>query len=311
MVAGMIARILLAVLVASAAWPAYAGKVYRWTDVEGVVHYGDRADATAAGTEVTVVPVHVEPRATARLRIVSEGSHHQAWADNLIDGPIVVLLHAGPGTSFTAVPALPARATVPARSSVLVADVAPGGAPVGGGAWRLHLQVVPGDPRARPRDVEYGYPLQTRALRIEQGWGGRHSHADVENRYAVDFAAPVGTAVLAAREGRVMQLESDFHETGHDSGSDGARANYVRILHDDGSMAVYAHLQADGVLVRSGQQVRRGQQVGWSGNTGYSGGPHLHFVVQVNRGMRLESIPFKMFSPQGILRLTEPRAVDE
>jgi hypothetical protein len=301
------ARIALALLVAIVVTPALAARVYRWTDSRGVVHYGDRAaEGAAAGVEVTAVPVYVEPRPTARLRIVPEDRRNEAWADNLIDGPIEVLLHAEPGTSVTAVPALPARAGVPARSSVLVAYVVAGSAP--SGVSRLHLQVVPGDPRARPRDVEYGYPLQSQALRIEQGWGGHHSHADVENRYAVDFAAPVGTAVLAAREGRVMQLESDFHETGHDSGSDGARANYVRILHDDGSMAVYAHLQADGVLVRSGQQVRRGQQIGWSGNTGYSGGPHLHFVVQVNRGMKLESIPFKMFGPQGILRMAEPRA---
>ena len=64
-------------------------------------------------------------------------------------------------------------------------------------------------------------------------------------------------------------------------------------------MAVYAHLQPGGVLVRTGQRVRRGQPIGLSGNTGFSSGPHLHFVVQVNRGMRLESIPFRMFGRRG------------
>ena len=59
-------------------------------------------------------------------------------------------------------------------------------------------------------------------------------------------------------------------------------------------MAVYAHLQAGGVLVAPGRQVRTGDLIGLSGNSGYSTGPHLHFAVQANRGMRLESLPFRM-----------------
>jgi murein DD-endopeptidase MepM/ murein hydrolase activator NlpD len=87
--------------------------------------------------------------------------------------------------------------------------------------------------------------------------------------------------------------------------ADAGRANYVRILHNDGTMALYAHLKTDGVLVRAGQPVRKGDTIGLSGNTGFSAGPHLHFVVQVNRGMSLESIPFRMFGPHGLLRLSE------
>jgi len=71
-------------------------------------------------------------------------------------------------------------------------------------------------------------------------------------------------------------------------------ANLIRVLHDDGTMAVYAHLQRDGAVVAPEQRVRTGQHIGWSGNTGFSTGPHLHFAVQVNRGMRLVSLPFRM-----------------
>ena len=87
----------------------------------------------------------------------------------------------------------------------------------------------------------------------------------------------------------------------------GGRANFIRILHDDGSMAVYAHLQPEGVQVHTGQRVRQGQRIGLSGNTGFSTAPHLHFVLQVNRGMRLESIPFRMFGPLGELRFPGSR----
>lgn len=243
------------------------------------------------------------PGALARLVIEDRGAGHEAWAENLLAGPIEVVLRVDGGPAPAARPALPARATVPARGRVLVARVAAADA-------RLRLEAVPGHPAAQVRDLEYAWPLATASLRIEQAWGGRFSHADDENRHAVDFATPVGTPVLAAREGVVMQLEGGFAEGGLDRPEDMARANFIRILHDDGTMAVYAHLAADGTEVRPGERVRRGQRIGRSGNTGYSGGPHLHFVVQANRGMRLVSLPFRMFGPGGILRFSEAASSD-
>jgi len=70
-------------------------------------------------------------------------------------------------------------------------------------------------------------------------------------------------------------------------------ANYVRVLHDDGSMALYAHLDADAIDVAIGQKVNRGDPLGRSGTTGFSSGPHLHFVLQINKGKELVSIPFE------------------
>ena len=276
---------------------AQASKIYRWTDATGNVQYGDRADPQLPAREVAVSHVRAEPAAIARLRVETGDDAQLAWVDNLLAGPIEVMLQADAGTRATSDPPLPARATVPAQSAVLVARIVAGNP-------RLRVRAVPGTPSARPRDVEYAYPLQTATLRIQQAWGGGFSHADAENRHAVDFAVAVGTPVLAARDGMVMQSEGGFEDADPDEDDEGldARANFVRILHDDGSMALYAHLQPDGVLARVGQRVRRGQVIGLSGNTGRSTAPHLHFVVQANRGMRLESVPFRMFGPGGILR---------
>lgn len=275
--------------------------IYRWTDAQGRVHYADHAGADAAGGAVQRLDAPAGPSAVARLRVEPGEDGALAWVDNLIAGPIELMLHAE-GDSFDSDPPLPARATVQPHSAALLARVVRGNP-------RLRVVAVPGSPNARPRDVEYAWPLQAVPLRIQQSWGGGYSHADEENRHAVDFAAPVGSAVVAARDGVVMQAEGGFGEatSDDDEASLLARANFIRILHDDGTMALYAHLQTGGVLVRVGQRVRRGQTIGLSGNTGLSTAPHLHFVVQANRGMRLASVPFRMFGPQGILRFGEAR----
>ncbi len=231
------------------------------------------------------------PAAMATLRIEPGDGEYLAWADNRLAGPIEVILRAGAGGNVPSDPLLPARASVPARGSALMARLRP----VSGrsGRLRLSLEGVPGSSNARPRDVDYLPPLQGPA-RIDQGFDGSFSHGDVQNRHALDFAAEIGTPVYAARAGTVMQVEAGFRASGLASGDGRARANFIRILHDDGSMALYAHLAVDGVLVRVGQEVTASQRIGLSGNTGFSTGPHLHFAVQVNRGMQLMSIPFRM-----------------
>lgn len=285
-----------ALAVGGLALAAHAGRIYRWTDRNGVVHYGDRPPPTGAKVpprDLRVIPVRAEPGAMVRLRVESDNGAYLAWADNALAGPIEVMLHFTRSVNVAGDPPLPARATIPANGSALVARLHVAD-PGRGGEFELRLDGIPGDPSARPRDIEYLLPLQQRNMRIDQGYGGSYSHTDQQNRYALDFAADEGTPVLAAREGVVMQVESDFDKAGLNREKYGGRANFVRIVHADGTMALYAHLRAEGVAVRVGQRVRAGQRIGLSGNTGFTTGPHLHFAIQVNRGMRLLSIPFRM-----------------
>lgn len=127
---------------------------------------------------------------------------------------------------------------------------------------------------------------------MTQGPGGRYSHTGPKGRYAVDIAMPVGTPIVAARSGVVIKTENN--QSGRGTNPAG---NFVRVLHDDGTMGVYLHLKQGSVQVREGQYVRTGDLLAQSGNTGNSTGPHLHFVVQKNVGLNTVSIPFDFAQP--------------
>jgi murein DD-endopeptidase MepM/ murein hydrolase activator NlpD len=73
----------------------------------------------------------------------------------------------------------------------------------------------------------------------------------------------------------------------------------VRVLHEDGTMALYAHLSWNSIRVVPGERVARGQYLADSGNTGFSTGPHLHFVIQRNRGGAIVSVPVEFAGAAG------------
>jgi Peptidase family M23 len=86
----------------------------------------------------------------------------------------------------------------------------------------------------------------------------------------LDFPADVGTPIMAAAGGMVVNVE--VHP---------GYGNLVEIDHGSGLVTRYAH--ASKVMVKQGDLVRRGQLVAQVGNTGRSTGPHLHFEVLVDR----------------------------
>jgi len=142
------------------------------------------------------------------------------------------------------------------------------------------------------------YPLANGFI-VSQAFPDVVTHEDPASRHAFDFAMPIGTAVHAARDGIVVDVASDYYEAGLDPNVDGPRANIVRVLHGDGTMSLYAHLNWNSIRVVPGQRVRRGEHIADSGNTGFSSGPHLHFVVQRNDGGRLVSVPIEFVGPGG------------
>ena len=139
-----------------------------------------------------------------------------------------------------------------------------------------------------------------KSYRVLQGYGSRFSHTGLEE-FAVDFRMPEGTAVHAARGGLVARTEAS-HDIGCWEDHCGKYANFIVILHDDGTTGEYYHLQQNGALVSPGERVEAGQKIGLSGNTGHTTMPHLHFAVyRAAEWGRTQSIPVRFASADGIV----------
>ena len=81
-----------------------------------------------------------------------------------------------------------------------------------------------------------------------------------------DYAAPEGTAVLAARGGRVAEI-----------GQNDILGTYIVLQHSGGFQTIYGHLSS--VAVSLNDEVRSGMMLGAVGSTGQVTGSHLHFEI--------------------------------
>ena len=152
-------------------------------------------------------------------------------------------------------------------------------------------------------DDEHLYQLpyaEGASYRVLQGFGSRFSHRGIE-QYAVDFKMPVGTPVHAARGGIVARVVESNDKGCWEDGC-GRFANFIVVMHSDGTTGEYYHLQKDGALVAVGDRVEAGQHIGLSGNTGHTTMPHLHFAVyRATRGALPQSVPISFVSSEGVV----------
>jgi murein DD-endopeptidase MepM/ murein hydrolase activator NlpD len=87
----------------------------------------------------------------------------------------------------------------------------------------------------------------------------------------IDYAAPTGTPILAAGDGRVVTAARTD-----------PNGNYVVIQHGEQFTTKYLHMSKFGPGIKAGVRVKQGQVIGYVGATGWATGPHLHYEFLVN-----------------------------
>ena len=110
-------------------------------------------------------------------------------------------------------------------------------------------------------------------LRVSSVFNPRRKHpisGVVRAHKGVDYAAPTGTPIWAAGDGRIQF-----------AGRKGGYGNVVMIDHGKGISTVYGHMSRFGKSARAGRTVKQGDIIGYVGMTGAATGPHLHYEYRV------------------------------
>ena len=110
--------------------------------------------------------------------------------------------------------------------------------------------------------------------RVSSGFNSARKHPIlnlIRAHKGVDYAAPIGTPVKAAGDGRIAY-----------AGPKGGYGNVVIIEHSSSITTVYGHLSRFAKGTRVGQHVSQGTVIAYVGMTGLATGPHLHYEYRVN-----------------------------
>lgn len=283
----------------------FAAELYRYRDDKGQWVFTDRKPRAQEAEKQTLLIT--EPR--TKVTVVNRGTAERPilYAVNALAGPVEVWLefHRFENTRFSHSEPFQWIVDGPTEQFLLQIEQRDREQP-----WHYKMQphYVLGLPVA-PDELDktpLGLPFRGGPFVLSQGFFGEASHSTrVDSHHAVDIAMPEGTPIVAVRSGIVMERENNFTRSGWEA-EYANEANFVRVLHADGSMALYGHLAPRSVVVAVGETVGQGQLLARSGNTGFSSGPHLHFVMQINEGRRLVSVPFSFDGVPGAPRVGAP-----
>ncbi|WP_198343240.1 peptidoglycan DD-metalloendopeptidase family protein [Oleiphilus messinensis] len=137
-------------------------------------------------------------------------------------------------------------------------------------SWDINFARLIGDATVS-HDGEYRYQFPFNTGLTYSVLKGYTEELPLSSRYIVLFGLPEGSTVVAARNGRVVQVV--------DSNASNSGNNQILVEHDDGTIARYVNLQSGGALVAAGDTITRGQAIGLSGAATFNAEPYLYFAT--------------------------------
>jgi len=132
--------------------------------------------------------------------------------------------------------------------------------------------------------------------RISSNFDPRRQHPIlnmIRAHKGVDYAAPTGTIIKAAGDGRVSFV-----------GTKGGYGRAVILEHGGGISTLYGHMSRFANGLHDGTRVKQGTTIGYVGSSGAATGPHLHYEYRVNgihKNPRTVSLPDAAPIPEGHL----------
>lgn len=108
--------------------------------------------------------------------------------------------------------------------------------------------------------------------RLSSLFGLKRFFNDIPKRphNGLDIAAPTGTTIMAPASGTVIEIGNYYFN-----------GNTVFLDHGQGLLSAYLHMNS--ISVKPGQIIKQGEQLGTVGETGRVTGPHLHWIVYLNK----------------------------
>jgi len=277
--------IAILVLLLSSLTLCHAGEMYKYKDANGNWIFSDKPPIKDQNFETLKYSQDKKPTSKIQLFNVKSEDGYTLYVKNDFYTPIEVGF-TSPFSQESIRKVIPARE----KKAILTSKSK---------APKIQYRWALGQPTTFTEDYPYQAPFTSpTGHRVSQGFNGKFSHTNEYNKYAVDIAMDVGTYLTAVRAGTVIWVKDDYHMSGT-TRYFLDKANGIQVLHDDGTFSSYAHILMDTALVKEGDKVAIGDKLARSGSSGFSTGPHLHFSILKNSGLKNVAIPFKFIDNKG------------
>ncbi|QTA83377.1 Peptidase M23 domain-containing protein [Desulfonema limicola] len=240
-----------------------------------------------------------EQKSMIEAEVLGTENQPEIYVYNRYYGPVEIEFILTRAVNIISSPVLPARFVIPQAGRIKTFTLRPS-MPQASFSYAYEYRFTFGDPKAEhrpPKPYRPPFPNGNR-FRISRSFQDNSGSDDNYNAFAVNILMSKGVPVCVSRKGVVMDIAMETFTKKTSAGIIKGQTYLVRLLHDDGTMGVYAHLKPGSVSVSTGMQLEEKQVIGEPGVSDDIDMPHLYFAVQKNSSMKLESIPFEFEDPQ-------------